>query len=119
VAIGSAIDLLSAPISPLPIPDSPEMHLLTLLSLLALSRAQVTVYNTAGTAPLSTPVPTAYVGDQAFNPLVLDPPPVPDPSPPSTFSLQLQNGGYTGLSISQPGSFLGFSLEFAVASQIG
>jgi hypothetical protein len=82
---------------------------------ISLSSANVTVYYTGGQLPMQTPAPI----NQAYNPIVLTPPPVPSPAPSTTFAIQVQNGNYTGLSIPQRGSFFGFSLEFAVASQIG
>jgi hypothetical protein len=89
-----------------------------LLSLLATAQAAVTVYNQT---PLGLATATAnaasYTGAAAYNPTVLDPPPVPAP-PATTFTVQLQNGGVPGLSIPQHGSFFGFSIEMSVTNQV-
>jgi hypothetical protein len=85
-----------------------------------LAYASVTVYNNYGEAEAqATSTSTAYTGYQAFNPLVLDPPPVPSPAPSTKFALPLKNGEQSGLSIQQNGSFFGFSIEFSATNQIG
>ncbi|RDB17658.1 Beta-glucuronidase [Hypsizygus marmoreus] len=82
----------------------------------------VTVYYIQGQEPL-TATGTAsagaanYTGAAAYNPTVLNPPPVPSPFN-SQFNIQLQNGGTPGVSIPQEGSFLGFSIEMSVANQV-
>ena len=57
----------------------------------------------------------------AFNTIVLNAPPVPQPPPPTKFGISLQSNaaGVLGLSIPHPGSFYGFSIEMSVANQIG
>lgn len=95
----------------------------TFLSLFFVARvvhAQVTVYSQQ---PLNAQTGTSsadaasYTGAAAYNPTVLNPPPIPDPLPPMQFRIQLQNGGTTGVSIVQSGSFVGFSIEMSVANQ--
>ncbi|KAK0190675.1 glycoside hydrolase family 79 protein [Armillaria mellea] len=95
----------------------------TFLSLFFVARvvhAQVTVYSQQ---PLNAQTGTSsadaasYTGAAAYNPTVLNPPPIPDPLPPMQFGIQLQNGGTTGVSIVQSGSFVGFSIEMSVANQ--
>src|ERR1700722_1799751 len=88
---------------------------------LHLTKADVTIYNTLGSAqatPTGSSSSGVYTGPQAFNPVVLEPPPVPSPAPATNFHLPLQDGNFTGLSIRQPGTFVGFSIEFAVADQV-
>lgn len=125
------------------------MRLLQLLFTLsffsACVHAQVTVYGpqgVLGTAQLgkptysttATPFPTAvnnafpsnYTGPAAFNPVVLAPPALPNPLPPSTFNIQLaaaeENlfsipGQTNGLSI-EHSNFIGFSIEMSVVDQV-
>ncbi|KAG7447455.1 glycoside hydrolase family 79 protein [Guyanagaster necrorhizus] len=82
--------------------------------------AQVTVYFqqplNAQTSASSADA-ASYTGAAAYNPTVLNPPPIPDPLPPMQFGIQLQNGGTTGVSIVQSGSFVGFSIEMSVTDQ--
>ena len=82
----------------------------------------VTVYYQPGQAPLSTATGTAaganYTGAAAYDPRVLTPPPVPSPLN-TQFTIQLQNGGTPNVSIPQPGSFVGFSIEMSVVNQVG
>ncbi|KIM82064.1 glycoside hydrolase family 79 protein [Piloderma croceum F 1598] len=89
-------------------------------------QANVTVYGTGTQNPFSlsgSATATAsgaaanYTGAAAYNPTVLNPPPVPDPKPPTSFDIQLQNGGMQGLSITLPDGFFGFSVEMSVANQ--
>ncbi|KAJ3552241.1 hypothetical protein NM688_g4255 [Phlebia brevispora] len=56
----------------------------------------------------------------AFNNVVLNAPPVPNPLPPTEFTLKLEQNSQNvpGLSIPQNGSFLGFSLEMSVVNQV-
>ena len=57
----------------------------------------------------------------AFNTVVLQPPPVPEPPIPTQFGLSLQTSASNvqGLSIPQSGAFYGFSVEFSVVNQVG
>lgn len=87
------------------------------------SQASVTVYNqiplglatSASGAPSST-----YTGAAAYDPLVLNPPEIPNPAPATQFTLQLQSSSQAvqGLSIMQSGAFLGFSIETSVVNQV-
>ena len=110
----------------------PQPHvpvLLTVLSLFAAVRC-VTVYGPTGvigrtttsSTSTSTAPGTAYTGNgaAAYNQVVLQPPPVPQPPQPTQFSLQLQNNAQNvqGLSIPQNGAFYGFSIEMSVVDQI-
>lgn len=53
----------------------------------------------------------------AYDPATLDPPPLPNPAPATTFSIQVPQKP-AGLSISHTGNFLGLSIELALASAI-
>lgn len=59
-----------------------------------------------------------YTGAAAYDPTILNAPPVPSPAPPTQFSLQLSNSVVPGVSIPQSGSFFGFSIEFSVINQV-
>ncbi|GLB44465.1 putative glycosyl hydrolase family 79 C-terminal beta domain [Lyophyllum shimeji] len=82
--------------------------------------AAVTIYhqknNPSATATASSAA-ASYTGAAAYNPTVLQPPPVPSPLN-TQFVVQLQNGGTPGASIQQSGSFFGFSIEMSVANQV-
>jgi hypothetical protein len=82
----------------------------------------VTVYYQPGQSPLATGTGTAaganYTGAAAYDPTILTPPPIPSPLN-TQFSIQLQNGGTPNVSIQQPGSFMGFSIEMSVVNQVG
>ncbi|KAF8882861.1 glycoside hydrolase family 79 protein [Infundibulicybe gibba] len=84
--------------------------------------ASVTVYYVPGQTPLTgsltgAAAAAAYTGAAAYNPTVLNAPALPNPLPPLQFPIQLQNGD-SQLSIQQPGSFFGFSIEMSVANQV-
>lgn len=102
------------------------------------ARAQVTVYGQQGVLSIisghfptttSTPDPTSvfdpypptYTGFAAFNPIVLAPPPLPTPAPPTQFPMIVPNSAQNmpGLSLSHSGDFLGFSIEMSVITSIG
>ncbi|KAI0697373.1 hypothetical protein BC835DRAFT_1472948 [Cytidiella melzeri] len=103
------------------------------LGCIAQVTAVVTVYNTAGVVqqPLGTATGSAAVASSsalsawlaampAFNNEVLQPPPVLSPAPPTQFTLGLQTSAaaVSGLSIPLNGSFLGFSIEMSVVTQV-
>ncbi|KAF8064386.1 glycoside hydrolase family 79 protein [Lyophyllum atratum] len=94
-------------------------HVFGLGILRALVAEAVTVYYPQGQNPLATTTAAAasYTGAAAYNPTTLLPPPVPSPLN-RQFVIQLQNGGTPGVSIQQPGSFFGFSIEMSVANQV-
>jgi hypothetical protein len=113
------------------VPGVIEMHLQLVHSLIPLFfsavQANVTVYGTGTQNPFAlsgSATATAsgaaanYTGAAAYNPTVLKPPPVPDPKPPTSFDIRLQNGGMQGLSITLPNGFFGFSVEMSVANQV-
>ncbi|KAL7278757.1 hypothetical protein ACG7TL_007764 [Trametes sanguinea] len=92
--------------------------------LAAVSGAQaVTVY---GQQPILTSTTTSfapgatYTGLAAYDPRILDPPPLPDPLPPNQFGIQLSASASNvqGLSIPLSGSFFGFSVEMSVVTQV-
>ncbi|KIK59064.1 glycoside hydrolase family 79 protein [Collybiopsis luxurians FD-317 M1] len=88
--------------------------------------ANITVYGITGQQVLdgqtatNTAAAANYTGSAAYNPTVLNAPQIPtgDQAPATQFTIQLQNGGTSGLSITQQGSFLGFSIEMSVANQV-
>ena len=93
--------------------------------LLSSTYAQVTLYNNPGQSTLGTGTQTtsapqeSYTGLGAYDPLVLTPPPLPDPLPPREFGIQLNPAGQPGLSIPLLGNVLGFSIEMSVLDQVG
>jgi hypothetical protein len=88
----------------------------------SVAQASVTVHYVPTQATFNTATSSAaaagYTGAAAYNPTVLQPPPVPNPKPATNFNIQLQPGGMPGLSITLPSSFFGFSIEFSVANQV-
>jgi hypothetical protein len=92
------------------------MFLYSLLCAIVLVSAKVTVYNTLGvTQPTATTAPSKA---NAYNTIILDPPPLPTPLPPTSFQIQIDNSPPNGVSIKIPSNFFGLSIEFAVASQL-
>jgi hypothetical protein len=98
------------------------MLLFALWSLLVLdvATASVTVY---GQIPLGVTSALAATATRpaAYNDTVLDPPPVPDPPPATSFTLTLQSlntSVSSGLSIPIKGTFFGFSIEMSVITQL-
>ncbi|OBZ69575.1 Beta-glucuronidase [Grifola frondosa] len=73
--------------------------------------------SSSSTTTASIPWATAF---SAYNDVVLSPPPLPVPLPPTQFSISLANQAVdvSGLSIPQSGSFYGFSIEMSVANQV-
>ncbi|KAG6858937.1 hypothetical protein C0995_012791, partial [Termitomyces sp. Mi166 len=80
-----------------------------------LTVSAVTVYPTA-TTTIATSAAN-YTGAAAYDPTVLNPPPVPNGLT-TQFVIQLQNGGTANLSLPQNGSFIGFSVEMSVVNQV-
>ncbi|KAJ3981054.1 glycoside hydrolase family 79 protein [Lentinula detonsa] len=87
--------------------------------------AQVTVYGITGQqfigqTATNTAAAANYTGSAAYDPTVLTAPGIPigDQYPSLQFDIQLQNGGTNGLSLTQQGSFLGFSVEMSVVNQV-
>jgi hypothetical protein len=102
----------------------PQMWLLiSFWSLLYLDTvwASVTVYSQL---PLGQATVTAaaanYTGAAAYDPTVLNPPPIPNPAPGTQPFIQLfnSNTSQSRLSIPISGSFYGFSIEMSVANQV-
>lgn len=97
--------------------------LLFFLSGFHVSLASVTVYSQV---PLGQGTNTAqsaaatYTGSAAYDPTILTAPPIPNPAPPTQFTLALQSSSQAvqGLSIVQNGAFLGFSIETSVVNQV-
>ncbi|KAJ4474775.1 glycoside hydrolase family 79 protein [Lentinula lateritia] len=81
--------------------------------------AAVTIYYAPGQNPFSTTSADAssYTGAAAYNPTTIDPPALPDPLPSLSLDFNLQSNP-TGLSITQSGAFMGFSVEMSVANQV-
>ncbi|OBZ74675.1 hypothetical protein A0H81_05580 [Grifola frondosa] len=92
-----------------------------ILASLAAVRA-VTVYSQQPLAPTSTNVASGaiYTGLKAYDPTVLNPPPLPNPLPATEFGIQLASNAnnVAGLSIPLSGAFFGFSIEMSVANQV-
>ncbi|KZT00169.1 glycoside hydrolase family 79 protein [Laetiporus sulphureus 93-53] len=96
--------------------------------ILLLSTADaVTVYDqfplsaSAASSTVGDSIPAAtYTAAAAYDPTVLNPPPIPDPPPSTQFVLQLHNdaGDVQGLSTPLSGALLGFSIEMSVADQV-
>ncbi|KAF8952441.1 hypothetical protein BDZ97DRAFT_1640845, partial [Flammula alnicola] len=60
-----------------------------------------------------------YTGSAAYNPTVLNPPAPPGPAAlPTQFAIQLSGVAPPGASITQTGSFFGFSIEMSVVNQV-
>ncbi|KAI0772364.1 hypothetical protein BD413DRAFT_612530 [Trametes elegans] len=91
----------------------------------------ITVYGPGGavypTASGSSGAPSATQGNSgwvnalnAYNNVRLQPPPLPEPMPPTAFSIALpsQAQNMPGLSIPQRGEFWGFSIEMSVVQQV-
>ncbi|KAG6824999.1 hypothetical protein H0H92_005126, partial [Tricholoma furcatifolium] len=74
--------------------------------------ATITVYPTALTAT-ATANAANYTGAAAYDPTILQPPPVPSGLT-TQFVIQLQNGGTSNLSVQQNGSLVGFSVEITM-----
>ncbi|KIM79709.1 glycoside hydrolase family 79 protein [Piloderma croceum F 1598] len=103
---------------PSAIPSFLQVLLLFLL-FFRTAEANVTVYDYAGPVTTSVSgVQPAYTGLQAYNPIVLNAPPLPTPSPANTFNINLRAAPPPGLSIKINGSFFGFSIEFSVLNQV-
>ena len=114
----------------------PRAALLAFYTLLGLSSGSaLTIYNVQGpiaigptTTSSSAVVETAvydppygtYSGYAAYNPIVLAPPPVPSGLS-TQYDLVLPENAADvhGLSIPQSGSFLGFSVEMSVVTEVG
>lgn len=89
--------------------------------LLSDSTRAVTIYGQEPLGATSTAPGAKYTGLKAYDPTVLNPPPIPNPAPASQYTLQLiQNAnGVQGLSVPTIyGSFLGFSIEVSVVNQV-
>ena len=96
--------------------------------------ASVTIYNNNGmqqqpvgtdtaasaTATNSSSIPQWLADMPAFNSVVLQAPAIPSPAPANQFTLDLQatTAQVPGISIQQNGTFLGFSIEMSVATQV-
>ncbi|KAI0702821.1 glycoside hydrolase family 79 protein [Cerioporus squamosus] len=100
--------------------------LCTLLTAVAGAQA-ITVYGQAGqqqqTIGTSTGTATSALPSStlaAYDTLVLNPPPLPNPLPPNQFGVQLAADAINvnGLSIPQSGAFYGFSVEMSVVTQV-
>ena len=98
--------------------------ILTLLFLCfaAYARAGVTVYSQQpiGQTATGSAAAAAYTGYKAYNPTMLNPPPLPNPLPPTQFGVNLQPAAnqVQGLSIPQSGAFFGISIETSVITQV-
>lgn len=88
-------------------------------ALFAQSALAVTVYGQTPLGATQTLPPGAiYTGLPAYDPTILNPPPVN--ATPGPYSLQLTNdvNAMSGVSIPMNGTFYGFSIEMSVVNQI-
>ncbi|KAK0200670.1 hypothetical protein DFS33DRAFT_1266366 [Desarmillaria ectypa] len=90
-----------------------------------MASARITVYyqhtfqHTQVTSTVSASADSAsYTGAAAYDPTILEAPPIPDPLPPMQFDIELQSGNTSGISIPQTGAFVGFSIEMSVTNQL-
>ncbi|KAJ7227457.1 glycoside hydrolase family 79 protein [Mycena pura] len=101
-----------------------SVYLYSALQCLPGAWSSVTVYRQQPFGPTTTATPSAsgaaaaYTGAAAYDPTILNAPPVPDPPPPSNFFQQLSSAPVPGLSINQGGYFFGFSVEFSVITTV-
>jgi hypothetical protein len=74
----------------------------------------------AGTGTASA-ASASYTGAAAYDPTVLNAPPLPQPMPLLQYSVGMaaSNATVANISIPQAGSFFGFSVEFSVLNQVG
>ncbi|TFK48176.1 hypothetical protein OE88DRAFT_1635030 [Heliocybe sulcata] len=101
------------------------MHFLSILfplSYISFALASITVYSQQplGATASASASAANYTGAAAYDPLLLQAPAVPNPAPNTNFALQVQSSSSNvqGLSIPQSGSFMGFSIEMSVATQV-
>ncbi|KAJ6588734.1 glycoside hydrolase family 79 protein [Mycena capillaripes] len=90
------------------------------LWILDIVSASITVYGQIPMGITSALSPTATL-PAAYNTTVLDPPAIPDPPPPTAFTLTIQSVNTSvssDLSIPIPGTFFGFSIEMSVITQL-
>jgi hypothetical protein len=83
--------------------------------------ASVTVYSQLPLGQATVAAAAAnYTGAAAYDPTVLNPPPIPNPAPGTQPFIQLfnSNTSQSRLSIPVSGSFYGFSIEMSVANQV-
>ncbi|KAJ7054036.1 glycoside hydrolase family 79 protein [Mycena amicta] len=88
--------------------------------------ASITVYHqqplgvgtTTATSSTGSAAAASYTGAAAYDPTILNPPPIPNPAPPSTFFQQLNSAPVPGVSVNQGGYFLGLSVEFSVINTV-
>lgn len=99
-------------------------YLYYVLPFLPVVWSSITVYHqqpfgaTTTTSASGSAAAASYTGAAAYDPTILNAPPIPDPRPPTTFFQQLSSSPVPGLSIPQSGYFLGFSVEFSVINQV-
>ncbi|KAH9933993.1 glycoside hydrolase family 79 protein [Epithele typhae] len=74
----------------------------------------------ATTSFVTTPGPPQYTGLAAYNPVIYQAPAIPNPAPANAFSIGVAHAAsnVNALSIPQSGTFLGFSIELSVATQL-
>ena len=93
---------------------------------LSAAYANITVYNQLplGIQSMATATGSAaaadYTGSAAYDPTILQPPPIPNPPPATQFGLNLMPTAdlVPGISIEAPSSFFGISIEMSVATQV-
>jgi hypothetical protein len=115
----TATKVLSLPVTMLP----PQVAVFWSLCFFNFVRAQVTVYGQVPVAFTQTFDPSAQPTSilPAYDETRLIPPPLPNPMPPTAFTLNLPANGANvpGLSmVHRDGSFWGFSIEMSVINQL-
>ncbi|KAI0772363.1 glycoside hydrolase family 79 protein [Trametes elegans] len=95
--------------------------LLALLAACGGGARAVTVYHQQPIVTTTVEPGATYTGLPAYDPRVLDPPPLPNPLPANQFFIQLAQDAQNvqGLSIPLSGAFFGFSIEMSVVTQVG
>lgn len=97
------------------------MHVLLVHSFLlaiSIAHASVILYGPHVQQPYGIVTPASLTRAASYDDVTLTPPPLPNPTPPTSFGVHLQIGTVPGLSIPHQGSFFGFSIELSVATQV-
>ncbi|KAF8995400.1 glycoside hydrolase family 79 protein [Cyathus striatus] len=92
------------------------------LTLLITAHAEITVHSQIPIGQMSTTAPEAAVTTYAaYNDTILIPPPIPDPAPATSYTIEVQRDAVNVPRLSVPhtgGAFWGFSIEMSVINQV-